>query len=73
MSLVLTHSLKKRVTRIGRFAGQYAKPRSADTETRNGETLPSYRGDLVNSLDFTAEAEGARSAESSPAATSALP
>ena len=56
MSLVLTHSLKKRVTRIGRFAGQYAKPRSADTETRNGETLPSYRGDLVNSLDFTPEA-----------------
>ena len=56
MSLVLTHSLKKRVTRVGRFAGQYAKPRSSDTETRNGETLPSYRGDLVNSLDFTAEA-----------------
>ncbi len=56
MSLVLTHSLKKRVTRIGRFAGQYAKPRSSDTETRNGETLPSYRGDLVNSLDFNAEA-----------------
>ena len=56
MSLVLTHSLKKRVTRVGRFAGQYAKPRSADTETRNDETLPSYRGDLVNSLDFTAGA-----------------
>ena len=56
MSLVLTHSLKKRVTRIGRFAGQYAKPRSSDTETRNGETLPSYRGDLVNALDFNAEA-----------------
>ena len=56
MSLVLTHSLKKRVIRVGRFAGQYAKPRSADTETRNGETLPSYRGDLVNSLEFTAEA-----------------
>ncbi len=56
MSLVLTHSLKKRVTRIGRFAGQYAKPRSSDTETRNGKTLPSYRGDLVNSLDFNAEA-----------------
>ena len=56
MSLVLTHSLKKRVTRVGRFAGQYAKPRSSDTETRDGETLPSYRGDLVNSLDFTAEA-----------------
>lgn len=56
MSLVLTHSLKKRVIRVGRFAGQYTKPRSADTETRNGRTLPSYRGDLVNSLDFTAEA-----------------
>lgn len=56
MSLVLTHSLKKRVIRIGRFAGQYAKPRSSDVETRNGETLPSYRGDLVNSLEFTAEA-----------------
>jgi len=56
MSLVLTHSLKKRVIRVGRFAGQYAKPRSSDTETRNGESLPSYRGDLVNSLEFTAEA-----------------
>lgn len=56
MSLVLTHSLKKRVIRVGRFAGQYAKPRSSDTETRGGETLPSYRGDLVNSLDFDAGA-----------------
>jgi 3-deoxy-7-phosphoheptulonate synthase len=56
MSLVLTHSLKKRVIRIGRFAGQYAKPRSSDSETRGGETLPSYRGDLVNSLDFDAGA-----------------
>ncbi len=56
MSLVLTYSLKKRVIRIGRFAGQYAKPRSSDTETRGDQTLPSYRGDLVNSLEFTAEA-----------------
>ncbi len=56
MSLVLTRSLRKRVTRIGRFAGQYAKPRSSDTETRNGATLPSYRGDLVNSLEFAAAA-----------------
>ncbi|MDE2978521.1 MAG: 3-deoxy-7-phosphoheptulonate synthase class II [Acidobacteriota bacterium] len=56
MSLVLTHSLKKRVIRVGRFAGQYAKPRSSDTETRGGETLPSYRGDLVNSLGFDAGA-----------------
>jgi len=54
MSLVLTHGLKRRVTRIGRFAGQYAKPRSTDTETRDGETLPSYRGDLINAPEFTA-------------------
>ncbi len=53
MSLVLTHGLKKRVTRVGRFAGQYAKPRSTDTETRDGVTLPSYRGDLVNAPEFT--------------------
>src|SRR5690606_18757689 len=54
MSLVLVHGLKSRVVRIGRFAGQYAKPRSADTETREGVTLPSYRGDLVNAPEFTA-------------------
>ena len=54
MSLVLLHGLKKPVIRVGRFAGQYAKPRSADTETRNGITLPSYRGDLVNRPGFTA-------------------
>ena len=56
MSLVLAHGLKMRVTRVGRFAGQYAKPRSTDTETRNGVTLPSYRGDLVNASEFTAGA-----------------
>jgi 3-deoxy-7-phosphoheptulonate synthase len=54
MSLVLLHGMKKPVIRVGRFAGQYAKPRSADTETRNGVTLPSYRGDLVNRPGFTA-------------------
>jgi len=54
MSLVLLHGLKKPVIRVGRFAGQYAKPRSADTETRGGVTLPSYRGDLVNRPGFTA-------------------
>jgi 3-deoxy-7-phosphoheptulonate synthase len=53
MSLVLLHGLKKPVIRVGRFAGQYAKPRSADTETRDGVTLPCYRGDLVNRPDFT--------------------
>jgi len=54
MSLVLLHGLKKPVIRVGRFAGQYAKPRSADTETRDGVTLPSYRGDLVNRPGFSA-------------------
>ncbi len=53
MSLVLVHGMRKRVVRIGRFAGQYAKPRSADLETRNGQSLPSYRGDLVNAPAFT--------------------
>ncbi|HEY4214902.1 MAG TPA: 3-deoxy-7-phosphoheptulonate synthase class II [Steroidobacteraceae bacterium] len=56
MSLVLLHGLKKPIIRVGRMAGQYAKPRSVDTETRNGVTLPSYRGDLVNRPEFTAEA-----------------
>jgi 3-deoxy-7-phosphoheptulonate synthase len=55
MSLVLLHGLKKPVVRIGRMAGQYAKPRSADTETRDGVTLPCYRGDIVNRPAFTAE------------------
>jgi 3-deoxy-7-phosphoheptulonate synthase len=55
MSLVLIHGLKKPVVRIGRMGGQYAKPRSADTETRDGVTLPCYRGDVVNRPGFTAE------------------
>ena len=56
MSLVLVHGLRTPVVRIGRMAGQYAKPRSADTETRDGVSLPSYRGDVVNGPDFTAAA-----------------
>ncbi len=56
MSLVLVHGLKLPVVRVGRFAGHYAKPRSADTETRGDVTLPSYRGDIVNSPAFTAAA-----------------
>lgn len=55
MSLVMLYGLKKPVVRIGRMAGQYAKPRSADTETRDGTTLPSFRGDLVNHIPFTAD------------------
>ena len=56
MSLVLVHGLRQPVVRVGRFAGQYAKPRSADTESRDGLTLPSYRGDIVNGPEFTAHA-----------------
>ena len=55
MSLVMLYGLKKPVVRIGRMAGQYAKPRSADTETRDDKTLPSFRGDLVNRNPFTAD------------------
>jgi 3-deoxy-7-phosphoheptulonate synthase len=53
MSLVLVHGLKLPLLRVGRFAGQYAKPRSTDIETRDGLSLPSYRGDIVNSPEFT--------------------
>jgi 3-deoxy-7-phosphoheptulonate synthase len=60
MSLVLVHGLKRPVVRIGRFAGQYAKPRSSPMETRTVAgapvTLPSYFGDLVNEAEFTPEA-----------------
>ncbi|MGH8149732.1 MAG: class II 3-deoxy-7-phosphoheptulonate synthase [Steroidobacteraceae bacterium] len=59
MSLVLLHGLKRPIVRVGRMAGQYAKPRSADLETRDGLSLPSYRGDLVNRPEFTAQARAA--------------
>jgi 3-deoxy-7-phosphoheptulonate synthase len=54
MSLVLVHGTRRRVIRVGRFGGQYAKPRSDDREVRDGVSLPSYRGDLVNRMAFTA-------------------
>jgi 3-deoxy-7-phosphoheptulonate synthase len=56
VSLVMLHGLKRPIVRVARIAGQYAKPRSADTETRDGVTLPSYRGDNVNRPEFTADA-----------------
>lgn len=59
MSLVLVQGGKKRVIRLGRFAGQYAKPRSAETETRSGVALPSYRGDMINRAGFTANERAA--------------
>jgi len=55
MSLVLTFGLKRQIIRVGRFAGQYAKPRSDDNEVRDGVTLPSYRGEIVNAPGFTAQ------------------
>lgn len=54
MSVVIIAGLKRPVIRIGRMAGQYSKPRSEDTETHDGISLPSYRGDLVNCSRFTA-------------------
>src|SRR3546814_17679435 len=56
MAVVLTYSGSVPVVKLGRLAGQYAKPRSSDTETRDGVTLPAYRGDAVNGFDFTLEA-----------------
>ena len=56
MAVVLTYGAKVPVVKVGRMAGQFAKPRSAPTETVNGVELPSYRGDIVNDIDFTPEA-----------------
>ena len=56
MAMVLTYGAKVPVVKIGRMAGQFAKPRSADTETQGEVELPSYRGDIINELDFTPEA-----------------
>jgi 3-deoxy-7-phosphoheptulonate synthase len=56
MSVVLTHSGRRPVIRVGRIAGQYAKPRSSPTEKVRGRELPCYRGDLVNALEATVEA-----------------
>ncbi len=56
MSVVLTFGASLPVVKLGRMAGQFAKPRSSDVETRDGETLPTYRGDIVNGAEFTPEA-----------------
>lgn len=56
MAVALTFAGKKSVVKVGRIAGQFAKPRSAPTETINGVTLPSYRGDNINATEFTAQA-----------------
>jgi len=59
MAVVLTYGASKPVVKMGRMAGQFAKPRSSDTETRGDVTLPAYRGDIVNGYDFTPESRAA--------------
>jgi len=59
MSVILTYGVRKPVIRIGRIAGQYAKPRSRPTETVGDQTLPSYRGDNVNAFEFEPQARQA--------------
>lgn len=56
MAVILTYAAKVPVVKVGRMAGQFAKPRSAPTETIGGVELPSYRGDIINGLEFTPEA-----------------
>ncbi len=55
MAVVLTYGASMPIVKMGRMAGQFAKPRSSDDETRDGVTLPAYRGDIVNGYDFTEE------------------
>ncbi|MHA7986335.1 class II 3-deoxy-7-phosphoheptulonate synthase [Rathayibacter sp. CAU 1779] len=59
MAVVLTYGASVPVIKMGRMAGQFAKPRSSDTETRGDVTLPAYRGDMVNGYDFTVESRTA--------------
>jgi 3-deoxy-7-phosphoheptulonate synthase len=56
MSVVMTYSSGKSVVKIGRVAGQFAKPRSSDFEEKDGIKLPSYRGDIINGIEFSKEA-----------------
>jgi 3-deoxy-7-phosphoheptulonate synthase len=56
MAVILTYAASVPVVKIGRLAGQFAKPRSRNTETRDGRDLPAYRGDAINGLEFTPQA-----------------
>src|SRR5438309_3907650 len=56
MAVVLTYAAASPVVKIGRIAGQFAKPRSSPIEKRDGKELPIYRGDIINGTEFTAEA-----------------
>ncbi len=59
MAVVLTYGAAMPIVKMGRMAGQFAKPRSSDQETRDGVTLPAYRGDIVNGYEFTSESRQA--------------
>ncbi|MBO0661491.1 3-deoxy-7-phosphoheptulonate synthase class II [Jiella sp. MQZ9-1] len=54
MAVILTFASAQPVVKVGRIAGQFAKPRSSNSETKNGETLPAYRGDIINGIEFDA-------------------
>src|SRR5207249_10577052 len=56
MAVVLTYAAASPVVKVGRIAGEFAKPRSSPTEKRDGNELPSYRGDIINDIEFTAAA-----------------
>src|SRR5712691_1815037 len=56
MAVVLTFGAACPVVKVGRMAGQFAKPRSSDVEIQNGVSLPAYRGDIINGAEFTPEA-----------------
>ena len=60
MTVVLMYAGSVPVVKVGRMAGQFAKPRSAPTEDQNGKTLPSYRGDIINAMEFADGAPRAR-------------
>ena len=62
MAVVMTFAAASPIVKVGRVAGQFAKPRSSDFETIDGVTLPAYRGDIVNDIEFTAASARARSA-----------
>jgi len=56
MAVVLTYAAALPVVKVGRIAGQFAKPRTSPTEKRDGKELPSYRGDVINDVEFSEEA-----------------
>ena len=73
MALILTFAGNSQVVKIGRVAGQFAKPRSSDTEKKDGQELPSYRGDIINGPGFHGRGTHPRSAGASCRPTASRP